>query len=160
MLTKHQEFMDLRQGGRSIHDYSKLFNHLAQYAPEQVDTEDKKKATFMRGLSTKLKEHLSLSTGGTFPKFLSIAIIADNATRSHKEGKKRKVVAAHLVVPHQSTGWCFLLAPPTHLININTELPVQLSSSGFPTHIRTRTRQHRGLYHHTTCVAPACATDC
>jgi hypothetical protein len=29
MLTKQQEFMDLRQGGRSVHDYSKLFNHLA-----------------------------------------------------------------------------------------------------------------------------------
>jgi hypothetical protein len=29
MLTKHQDFMDLRQGRRSVHDYSKLFNHLA-----------------------------------------------------------------------------------------------------------------------------------
>jgi hypothetical protein len=36
---KHQEFMDLKHGGRSVHDYSKLFNHLAQYAPEQVDTD-------------------------------------------------------------------------------------------------------------------------
>jgi hypothetical protein len=41
MRTKHQEFMDLKQGGRSIHEYSKLFNHLAQYAPEQVDTDEK-----------------------------------------------------------------------------------------------------------------------
>jgi hypothetical protein len=38
MLTKHQEFMDLRQGGRSVHDYSKLLNHLAQYAPEQEES--------------------------------------------------------------------------------------------------------------------------
>jgi hypothetical protein len=29
LLTKHKEFMDLRQGRRSVHDYSKLFNHLA-----------------------------------------------------------------------------------------------------------------------------------
>jgi hypothetical protein len=94
MLTKHQEFMDLRQGGRSVHDYSMLFNHLAQYVPGQVDTDDKKKASFMRGLSTKLKEHLSLSTGGTFPEFLSIAIIATNAIRAHQEGTKRKAMAA------------------------------------------------------------------
>jgi hypothetical protein len=66
MLTKHQEFMDLRQGGTSIHDYSKLFNHLAQYVLEQVDTDAKKKASFMRGLSTKLKECLSLNTSVTF----------------------------------------------------------------------------------------------
>jgi hypothetical protein len=29
MRTKRQEFMDLKQGGRSVHDYSKQFNHLA-----------------------------------------------------------------------------------------------------------------------------------
>jgi hypothetical protein len=28
MRRKHQEFMDLKQGGRSMHDYLKLFNHL------------------------------------------------------------------------------------------------------------------------------------
>jgi hypothetical protein len=54
MTKKHQKFMDLKQGGRSVHDYSKLFNHLAQYAPDQVDTDDKKKDRFMIGLSTKL----------------------------------------------------------------------------------------------------------
>jgi hypothetical protein len=43
MRKKHQEFMDLKQ-----------FNHLAQYAPDQVDTEEKKKDCFMIGLSTKL----------------------------------------------------------------------------------------------------------
>jgi hypothetical protein len=34
MKRKHQEFMDLKQGGRFVHDYSKLSNHLVQYAPE------------------------------------------------------------------------------------------------------------------------------
>jgi hypothetical protein len=37
-----------------VHDNSKLFNHLAQYALGQVDTDDKKKDRFMIGLSTKL----------------------------------------------------------------------------------------------------------
>jgi hypothetical protein len=86
--------MDLRQGGRFVHDYSKFFNHLSQYAPEQVDIDSKKKASFLRGLSTKLRERLLLSTGGSFPKFLSNAIIADNTIHAHKEGKKRKAMAA------------------------------------------------------------------
>jgi hypothetical protein len=42
--------MDLKQGGRSVHDNSKQFSHLAQYAPDQVDTDDKKKDRFMIGL--------------------------------------------------------------------------------------------------------------
>jgi hypothetical protein len=54
MWKKRQEFMDLKQGKRSMHDYSKQFNHLAQYAPDQVNTDDKKKDCFMIGLSTKL----------------------------------------------------------------------------------------------------------
>jgi hypothetical protein len=54
MRKKRQEFMDLKQGGRSVHDYSKQFNHLAQYAPDQVDKDEKKKDRFMIGLSTKL----------------------------------------------------------------------------------------------------------
>jgi hypothetical protein len=36
MRKKRQEFMDLKEGGRFVHDYSKQFNHLAQYALDQV----------------------------------------------------------------------------------------------------------------------------
>jgi hypothetical protein len=93
MRRKCQEFIDLKQGRRSVHDYSKLFNHLPQYAPDQVDTDEKKKDRFMIGLSTKLQERMVLNTGGTFPEFVSNVIIVDNAICAHKETKKRKVVA-------------------------------------------------------------------
>jgi hypothetical protein len=43
-----------------------LFNHLVQYAQDQVDTDDKKKDRFMIGLSTKLQERMTLNTGGSF----------------------------------------------------------------------------------------------
>jgi hypothetical protein len=76
-----------------VHDYSKKFNHLAQYALDQVDTDDKKDR-FMIGLSTKLQERMALNTGGTFPEFVSNVMITDDAIRTHKETKKRKVVAA------------------------------------------------------------------
>jgi hypothetical protein len=93
MRRKHQEFMDLKQGRRSVHEYFKLFNHLAQYAREQVDTDEKKNDHFMNGLLTKLQERLALSMGGTFSDFVSNAIIADDKIRAHKESKKRMVVA-------------------------------------------------------------------
>jgi hypothetical protein len=62
MKSKHREFMGLQQGNQSVYVYSKIFNHLSQYAPEQVDTDEKKKYCFMKGLSTKLYERLALST--------------------------------------------------------------------------------------------------
>jgi hypothetical protein len=85
MRKKRQEFMDLKQGGRSVHDYSKQFNHLAQYALDQVDTEEKKKDRFMIGLSTKLQECMALNTRGTFLEFVSNVMIADDAIRARKE---------------------------------------------------------------------------
>jgi hypothetical protein len=86
--------MGLKQGGQSIHDYSKLFNHLAQYALDQVDTDDKKKDRFIIGLSIKLHECMALNMGGSFPQFVSNVIIVDDAIHAHKEVKKRKVMVA------------------------------------------------------------------
>jgi hypothetical protein len=94
MRKKRQEFMDLKQGGRSVHDYSKQFNHLAQYVSDQVDTDEMKKDCFMTSLSTKLQKYMALNTGGTFLEFVSNVMIADDAIRAHKETKKRKDVAA------------------------------------------------------------------
>jgi hypothetical protein len=94
MRKKHQEFIDLKQGGRFVHDYSKQFNYLTQYVPDQVDTDEKKNDRFMIGLSTKLQERMVLNTGGTFLEFISNIMIADDVIRAHKETKKRKDVAA------------------------------------------------------------------
>jgi hypothetical protein len=61
MKSKHREFMHLQHGNQSVYVYSKIFNHLAQYALEQVDTDEKKKYCFMKSLSTKLQERLALN---------------------------------------------------------------------------------------------------
>jgi hypothetical protein len=95
--------MGVKQGGQSVHDYSKLFNHLTQYASDQVDTDDKKKDCFMIGLSTKVQERMPLNMGGLFPEFVSNVIIADEVIRTHKEAKKMK----HVVAPSDS-------APPRY----------------------------------------------
>jgi hypothetical protein len=68
MKGKHREFMDLQKGNQSVYTYSKLFNHLTQYGIEQVDTDEKKKYHFMKGLSTKLQERLVLNADWTFLK--------------------------------------------------------------------------------------------
>jgi hypothetical protein len=85
--------MDLQQGNQSVYVYSKLFNHLTQYAPEQVDT-DEKKYRFMNGLSTKLQERLALNADWTFLELVSNAIIVDDAIRAHQESKKKKALIA------------------------------------------------------------------
>jgi hypothetical protein len=60
-----------------------MFNHLIQYAPEQVDTDEKKKYHFINGLSTKLQERFAFNADWTFLELVSNAIIADDMIRSH-----------------------------------------------------------------------------
>jgi hypothetical protein len=66
-----------------------MFNHIVKYAPEQVDTDEKKKHRFMNGLSTKLQKHLALNADWTFLELVSNAIIC-----VHQESKKKKALTA------------------------------------------------------------------
>jgi hypothetical protein len=84
-----------------VHDYSKQFNHLVQYVPDQVDTDEKKNDRFMISLSTKLQEGMALNTKGAFLEFVSNVMIVGDSIRAHKETKKRKVVAAPSSRAHQ-----------------------------------------------------------
>jgi hypothetical protein len=56
--------------------------------------DDKNKDRFMIGHSTKLQDHMALNTRGSFLEFVGNVIIADDAIRTHKEAKKKKVLAA------------------------------------------------------------------
>jgi hypothetical protein len=92
-----------------------MFNHLAQYAPEQVDTDKKKKYHFINGLSTKFQEHLTLNTDWTFLELVSNAIIADDAIRAYQESKKKNaLVAPSSSAPHKYRMVCAPHHHPLH----------------------------------------------
>jgi hypothetical protein len=132
-----------------MHDYSKQFNHLARYAPDQVDTDEKKNDRFMIGLSTKLQKRMTLNTGGTFPEFISNIMIMDDAIQAHKETKKRKLWLLHPVVLLRSTGRCTTTIPPTHLDSRSSTSISVCSSSGLPAHLSVSiSGQHLRLYLH------------
>jgi hypothetical protein len=113
MKSKHREFMDLQQGNQSMYVYSKMFNHLAQYALEQVDTDEKKKYHFINGLSTKLQERLALNADWTFLELGSNAIITDDANYAHQESKKKKALAALWQRSSQVPDGMCSTSPPT-----------------------------------------------
>ncbi|GJN31805.1 hypothetical protein PR202_gb20250 [Eleusine coracana subsp. coracana] len=75
MQRKFQEFMDLKQGGRNVLQYSEAFNDLAQYATEYVNTEEKKRYAFLRGMNATLKERLTWQTTGTYNDLVNAAIV-------------------------------------------------------------------------------------
>src|SRR6266498_5778321 len=54
MKIKLREFLDLNQGSKMVREYVQAFNHLSRYAPNHVDTDEKKKRVFPRGNGPKV----------------------------------------------------------------------------------------------------------
>jgi hypothetical protein len=79
---KEDEFRELTQGGRSVSEYVHKFTELARYAPDDVSTETKKMARFLKGLRPELKTILASQD------FLSFSHLSNKAIQV--EGKKRK----------------------------------------------------------------------
>jgi len=55
-------------------DYINKFNHLSQYAGTRVDTDEKKRDRFYRGLSCSLQKVLYTGNYQTFGAMMNIAI--------------------------------------------------------------------------------------
>ena len=51
---KLREFLNLKQEGKTVREYVQVFNDLARYAPDHVDTDAKKKECFLEGMTPKL----------------------------------------------------------------------------------------------------------
>ena len=89
--NKIHEFLTLKQGGRSVLQYVEQFHQLSQYAHQFVDTEEKKRMFFKRGLDLKLQSKLVWQDTGTLEDLISGAIIQENTMRQvEDEGRKRK----------------------------------------------------------------------
>ena len=68
------KFLELRQGNRTVMEYVTQFNHLAQYAGSQVDTDDRKRERFFHGLAPLLQEKLYTANYQTFGALMNAAI--------------------------------------------------------------------------------------
>ena len=80
--------MALRQGNRSVREYVQVFNELARYAPNHVDTDAKKRECFLEGMNPKLRSRL----GRRFEDFNQLvddATAMEEDLRLHHIEKKR-----------------------------------------------------------------------
>jgi hypothetical protein len=89
MNLKKDEFHTLRQGGRTLKQYMDDFFSLSRYAPEDVDTDAKRKDKFLTGLKGELKIPLSVAYAPSYQALLDQAVTLDNNIRN-EENRKRK----------------------------------------------------------------------
>jgi hypothetical protein len=84
---KQEEFMKLKQGGDTINQYLNKFNHLSQYAIDQVNTDLKKKNCFMRGLNDRLQQKMATFIDLTYGKAVSTALSVEAKYASSGKNK-------------------------------------------------------------------------
>jgi hypothetical protein len=84
---KQEEFIRLKQGGDTVMQYLNKFNHLSQYAIDQVNTELKKKNCFMRGLNDRLQWKMATCLDLTYSRAVSTALAVEANNTGHGKSK-------------------------------------------------------------------------
>jgi hypothetical protein len=90
MCRKLTEFLNLRQGNHSIHEYCQEFNNLAQYGAHHNDTDEKKDELFRKGLTIQLQNRLILSPNLSYNELVSAAIDQEGTMKACVEAKEKK----------------------------------------------------------------------
>jgi hypothetical protein len=74
---KKEEFIKLKQRGDTVMHYLNKFNHLSQYAIDQVNTDLKKRNCFMRGLNDRLQRKMATCLDLSYSRVVSTALAVE-----------------------------------------------------------------------------------
>jgi hypothetical protein len=89
MNLKKDEFPTLRKGGRMLKEYMDDFCSLSRCAPEDIDTNAKRKDKFLSGFKDELKIPLSVAYAPSYHALLDQAVTLDNNIRKEENHKKK-----------------------------------------------------------------------
>ncbi|KAK1627255.1 hypothetical protein QYE76_001570 [Lolium multiflorum] len=87
---KRREFESLEQKDKAILTYVREFSGLSRYAVEEVNTEDKKKKRFMRGLNPQFKVQLMMLRATEFQELVDAAITLEDDFKQLQDEKRKK----------------------------------------------------------------------
>jgi hypothetical protein len=122
---KQEEFMKLKQGGDTVMRYLNKFNHLSQYAIDQVNTDLKKRNCFMRGLNDRLQRKMATCLDLSYTRAVSTALAVEakyaglgkskgvGGDRSNQGPEKRQTSST--LLPLQTA----CIHPPCHCPHFN-----------------------------------------
>ncbi|XP_028127115.1 uncharacterized protein LOC114323654 [Camellia sinensis] len=82
---KAAEFMELKQGNKSITEYEAQFTELARFAPHMVNTDYKKVRQFEGGLRDPILDKVNVLKLLTYVDVLDRALIAERNVAIHKQ---------------------------------------------------------------------------
>jgi hypothetical protein len=90
---KKKEFQDLKHGSMSVNEYVTKFTQLSHYAPQEVNTNEKKQECFLNGLNDRLTYALEAQDFEKFQGMVNKALVLEN--RRGVMERKHKLVRQH-----------------------------------------------------------------
>jgi hypothetical protein len=91
MKLKKKEFADLKQGGMIVNEYLNSFIQLSRYAPDNINTDEKKQDMFLNGLNDDIQFQLLNINYVDFQHMVDKAIVIENTIKEMEKDGKRKV---------------------------------------------------------------------
>lgn len=92
MNIMRDKFLKLKQGGMTVGKYFEEFTTLARYAPNDVDSEEKKKERFLNGLHDELQCVLVVMPFQDLESLADAAIMMKHKRLNAFENRKRKMM--------------------------------------------------------------------
>jgi hypothetical protein len=132
MKLKKKEFADLKQGSMTMNEYLNSFIQLSRYAPEDINTNEKKHDMFLNGLNDDIQFQLLNTDYVDFQHVVDKAIVIENKIKEMEKDGKRKVSflgqpSGSNVRPHFSQPNQFFKPPQMN----RPQMPVQVSCPQF-----------------------------
>jgi hypothetical protein len=91
MKLKKKEFTDLKQGGMTVNEYLNSFIQLSRYAPDDINTDEKKQDVFLNGLNDDIQFQLLNTNYTDFQHMVDKVIVIENKIKEMEKDGKRKV---------------------------------------------------------------------
>jgi hypothetical protein len=91
MKLKRKKFADLKQGGMAVNEYLNSFIQLSRYAPDDINTDDKKQDVFLNGLNDDIQFQLLNIDYDDLHYMVDKAIVIENKIKEIEKDGKRKV---------------------------------------------------------------------
>jgi hypothetical protein len=91
LKLKKKEFTDLKQGSMSVNEYHNSFIQLARYAPDDINTDEKKHDMFLNGLNDDIQFELLNTDYTDFKHMVDKAMVIENKIKEMEKDGKRKV---------------------------------------------------------------------
>jgi hypothetical protein len=91
---KKKEFEYLRQGSVTVSEYVTRFSQLSHYAPDNVDTDEKKQDWFLNGLSDGLAYALEACNFDNFQDMVDKALFLENRRAIMEHKRKMQCIGA------------------------------------------------------------------